>query len=120
MKEGWITPNVKRAYEMQARPHYFDGPHPDAVHLQFALDLLHFAAELANVPVRISWAPVFSATREEPGPTVKREVGYQVANGFPEYDGPEFFFGAGNSESLLHAILLAIDSIVAHKPEAFA
>lgn len=32
---------------------------------------------------------------------------------------PMLMFDKSNTESLLHAILLAIDAIVAHKPEAF-
>lgn len=127
MKPEWITDNVKRAWLTQqnvelerisgvsglAQPHDFNTASSDYMKtLEGALDLLHFAAERAghhyNVGINNDGISTDSPFEVR---VIQSEMPYHFI------DGPR---GKREAESLLHAVLLAIDAIVEHKKEAFA
>lgn len=105
IKSEWVTDNIKRAYtKMWGGPDYHHYNRFVDRDLQGAIDLLIYVAERADITIS------FGAFRN----ISMKERWYVVAG-----IGRGLQWQNGSTESLLHAILLAVDQIVDWKPEVF-
>lgn len=110
-KAEHITDNVRRAWECMAnvpRGEFIEYWTDERMSLEDALNLLHWVAERAAYHTWMSMESI-------------GQVWYVSAqpNSFDGYLGTGSRFNQKNSDSLLHAILLAIDAIVEHKKGEF-